>query len=345
MYVDLLEFSIYKDLHSDPARLAKFIPPNYRDWIVIDEVQRVPELLNEVHRLIESRHYKFLLTGSSARKLRRKGVNLLAGRALNYHMHPLIYQELGDAYSSQHALRLGMLPATFSKPNPEKYISAYAETYFREEVLQEGLTRNVGAFSHFLEVASFSQGTTINMSEIARELAIDRQVVSNYFSILEDMLLAVRVPVFSRRAKRKLVAHPKFYYFDVGVFQSLRPRGPLDTEAEINGAALETLVLQSLRAINDYQQLDYTISYWRTSNGIEVDFILYGKHGMHAIEIKNTSKITNKMLRSLKAFKQDYPPASCYLIYCGEHVEYHDDITVLPLEIALARLPELLTKP
>ncbi len=343
VYLDLLDFSLYRELKANPSRLSKLIPPNYQDWVVIDEVQEVPELLNEVHRLIEAKHYKFLLTGSSARKLRRKGTNLLAGRALRYHMHPLIFQELGEDFSLEHALSLGLLPATFSKSNPSKYIETYVETYLREEVLQEGLTRNIGAFAHFLEVASFSQGTTINMSEIARELGIDRQVVANYFSILEDMLLSIRVPVFSRRAKRKLVAHPKFYYFDVGVYKSLRPKGPLDTAAELNGAALETLFLQSIRAVNDYNELGYAIHYWRTNTGVEVDFVLYGEHGLHAFEIKHASRVTPRMLRSLRTFKQDYPPATLYLIYQGNHVEYHGDITVLPIEVALKQLPDLLT--
>ena len=271
LYFDLLDFSLYSSLSANPDRLENLIPPHHTDWIVIDEVQRIPQLLNEVHRLIESKKYRFLLTGSSARSLRRPGVNLLAGRALTYHMHPLVIQEVGTAFTLQKALEWGMLPTVFQHEDVKKYLQTYAETYVREEVLQEALTRNIGAFSRSLEIASFSQGSIINASEIARELAINRLIVANYFDILEDMLIAIRIEPFSQRAKRKIIAHQKFYFFDTGVYRSLRPMGPLDTREEAEGAALETLFLQSLRAINDYYGFDYKIYFWRTSTGQEVD--------------------------------------------------------------------------
>ena len=170
--------------------MENLIPANYQNWVIIDEVQRVPELLNEVHRLIESKKIKFLLTGSSARSLRKRGVNLLAGRALTYHMHPLIFQEIEQEFDLNHVLSYGLLPATIEHEDPKKYLESYVQTYVREEVMQEGLTRNIGAFSSFLEAASFSQGNVLNFSDIARELAIKRSMVADYFDILEDLLLA-----------------------------------------------------------------------------------------------------------------------------------------------------------
>ena len=343
LYFDLLDFSLYGSLSSNPARLERLIPPGHRDWIVIDEVQRIPQLLNEVHRLIESKRYRFLLTSSSARSLRRRGVNLLAGRALRYHMHPLVIQEAGEAFNLARALEFGMLPTVFHHEDVKKYLQSYTETYVREEVLQEGLTRNIGAFTRFLEVASFSQGSVLNTSEIARELSINRLVVSSYFDILEDMLLSVRLEPFSQRAKRKIIAHQKFYFFDTGVYRALRPMGPLDTQEEAEGAALETLFLQSLRAINDYLRLDYKIHFWRTIGGQEVDFVLYGPRGLYAFEIKHSGTITSKSLKGLRAFKEDYPEAKLFIIFLGKQTEYHGDITAVPCEQVLTDLPKILS--
>ena len=342
LFINLLQSEYYNRLNADPGLIQSLIPPHYSDWIIIDEIQRIPELLNEVHDLIESKKHMFILTGSSARKLRRKGVNLLAGRALTYYFHPLTAKEQEDAFHINASLRLGHLPARFNEHNPQKYLKDYVQTYIREEVLQEGLTRNIGHFSRFLETASFSQGSVINLSEIAREASIERSLAENYFSILEDLLIGVRLPVFSRKAKRKLVHHHKFYYFDVGVFRAIRPTGPLDSDAEIDGPALETLIFQELRAINDYLETDYQLYYWRTKNGLEIDYILYGPNGLIAIEVKRSSHIHSKNLRGLKEFKKDYSLAKCYLFYSGSNAQYIDHITVLPIHKALQHLDKIL---
>lgn len=342
IYLDLLDFVTYSSLVTNPGRLESLIPPGYAKWIVIDEVQRVPELLNEVHRLIEHKKYKFLLTGSSARTLRRSGVNLLAGRALRYNMHPLVIQELGNTFNLENVLQFGLLPAVVGHTDQQRYLESYVQTYVKEEVLQEGLTRNVGAFTKFLETASFSQGSLLNISEISRELGLSRMTVANYFDILEDLLLAHRISVFSQRAKRKTVAHQKFYFFDTGVYRAIRPMGPLDSRPEAEGVALETLFLQSLRAINDYYNLGYTISFWRTLAGDEVDFILYGPKGFHAFEIKRSSKIDNRSLKGLRTFGDEYPEASLYIIFLGKQKEYHENIQAIPMEQALLELPQLL---
>ena len=281
---------------------------------------------------------KFILTGSSARKLKHQEVNLLAGRALTYHLYPLTAAELGSDFTLEHALNYGQLPATFNEPDIKRYLEAYVTTYLREEVLYEGLTRNLGTFARFLETASFSQGAVLNLSEIARECACHRKVAENYFSILEDMMVAERLPVFSKKAKRRMMAHPKFYFFDTGIYRTLRPRGPLDTTEEIEGAALETLVYQEIKAMNDYLDLGYSVFYWRTANQLEVDFILYGQRGIVAIEVKRTNKISTKQLKGLKAFLEDYPASKAYFIYQGERIMSDGQIQILPVEIFLRQM-------
>jgi predicted AAA+ superfamily ATPase len=343
VYIDLLDPLVFRDLKGHPEHLRDMIPQVFSGWIIIDEVQKVPELLDEVHRLIEHNQYRFILTGSSARKLKREGVNLLAGRAIHYTMYPLIIQELQDAFNLEHALTLGMLPATYTYGDPAGYLATYVDTYLREEVVYEGLTRNISAFARFLEMASFSQGGVINASEIAREVGIDRQVIQNYFRILNDLLLSYTLPVFTKKAKRRLITSEKFYYFDAGVYQNLRPKGILDAPSEIGGMALETLFLQSILAVNDYYRLNYQVYYWRTVNGVEVDFIAYGQNALIAFEIKHARQITPKMLQGLKHFKQDYPIAKLYIVYLGESVLYlADKIIALPVKDALWKLPEIL---
>lgn len=345
VYIDLLKADLYTELLAGPQRLESLIPKHFQGWVLIDEIQRVPALLNDVHRLITDRGLRFALTGSSARNLRKKGVNLLAGRALTFHMHPLCAPELGDAFGLHDALQFGQLPTVIGHPAPREYLKSYVQTYLREEVLQEGLTRNLANFSRFLESASFSQASVLNVSHIARDAALDRKVVDNYFSILEDLLIGYRLPPFTKRAKRRLVAHPKFFFFDVGVYRAIRPSGPLDAPEEADGACLETLWLQTLRAVNDALGLDYQLHYWRTSDGTEVDFVLYGPRGLLAFEIKRAVRFHTRDLSGLRAFQRDFPMVKPYLVYGGESERTEDDITILPMSEALKSLPEILSTP
>jgi uncharacterized protein len=342
LYIDLLEAPIRRELQSNPTRLNALIPPKFNHVVILDEVQRVPELLDEVHRLIESRKIRFILTGSSARKLRQQGVNLLAGRAYLYHMHPLTSTELGDDFHIKKALTTGMLPSVYTFSQPEQYLKSYIDVYLREELIQEGLLKNDNVFVRFLEVASLSQGEVINYSEIAREVRTNQTTISNYFSLLEDMLIAHQIPIFNKRAKRRLLTQSKFYYFDVGVFRSVRPIGPLDTTQEADGPALETLFLQELKAINDYYALNYNIYYWRTHTQLEVDFIIYGEHGLHAFEIKRKENLSKKDFNGLKAFSEDYPEATLHLLYGGNTEYYEGEIHVRPLVKALRHLKEII---
>lgn len=343
LYLDLLEAELFNDFLANPQRLEKFIPKNFKDWIIIDEVQRVPELLNEVHRLIENRKVKFILTGSSARKLKRKGPNLLAGRALTYSLHPLSVKELGGDFDLNHSLNFGHLPSAYIESNPKKYLEAYVQTYLEEEIRHEGLTRSLAAFSRFLEVASFSQGSVLNIASVARECSVERKVVENYFLILEDLLIGYRVYPFTRRSKRRLVSHPKFFFFDVGIFRTLRPKGPLDSPEETEGAALETLIFQELIALNDALDLGYNIHYWRTSNGLEVDFVLYGPKGIFAFEIKRSARISTSMLTGLKSFLKDYPRAKTFFVYGGKRHMWEDNIEIMPVKEFLQNLVKIIS--
>lgn len=341
---DLLDPLTYGELLLHPERLGARISSQKRQTVVIDEVQRLPELLNEVHRLIESpsrRPLSFILTGSSARKLRRGGANLLAGRARTHMLHPLTATELGRAFDLKHSLKFGQLPTAYTARDPEQYLASYVGTYLREEVQAEAATRNLEAFSRFVLAASFSQASVLGISEFARELGISRKTVEGYFQLLDDLLLAVRLPVFTRRAQRAMTQHPKFYYFDAGVYRALRPRGPLDEPGEIDGAAVETLVLQELRAVNDNFQLGYEIFFWRTRDQKEVDFVLYGERGLVAIEVKRSGIYRDADFEGLRLFKADYPQARCLFFYGGAKAYDFGDVRVLPLADALPRLMEL----
>lgn len=345
MYFDLLHSETYQELLANPSVLESRIPSNYNDWIIIDEIQKIPELLNEVHRLIEHKQHRFILTGSSARSLRRKGVNLLAGRALSFHMHPLTTYELGNKFDLSYALKYGLLPAVYGTKQQLHYLKTYIQLYLKEEVQQEALVRNLALFTRFLNTASFSQGEILSYTEIAREIGSNRQTVSGFFEILDDLLIAMRLPVFTKRAKRDVITHPKFYYFDVGVFNILRPKGPMDSTAEIEGPALETLFLQQARALNDYYQLEYAFFYWRTRSQAEVDFVFYGENGFHAFEIKRKTNLTAKDFNGLRLFKEDYPEATCHMLYGGTREYYDNDIKVMPFETALKSLLEILQNP
>jgi predicted AAA+ superfamily ATPase len=340
VYLDLLDSAVFTELLARPERIQTLVPRKANARVVIDEIQRIPELLNEVHRLIEGRKTRFVLTGSSARKLRRQGVNLLAGRAVTRSMHPLTPHELGADFDLARALESGLLPAAYASEQSRDFLASYVRTYLQEEVLHEGITRNLGGFSRFVEAASLSQGAVLNTSAVARECAIERKVVEGYFGVLEDLLIAVRIPVFTRRAKRRMTQHPKFFLFDVGVYRAIRPKGPLDRPEEIEGAALETLVFQTLRALNDYRGWGYGLYHWRSSAQLEVDLVLYGERGLVGIETKRAGKLRPEDLRGVKAFLADYPAAKACVLYGGERVVHEDArLDLVPLERFL-REPE-----
>jgi predicted AAA+ superfamily ATPase len=257
-------------------------------------------------------------------------------------MHPFTAGELGGAFDLAKAIRHGMLPTVWVEDDPQAYLRSYVGTYLREEVQQEALVRNLAGFARFLEAASFSQAAGLNIQAVAADCGISRKTVETHFDLLEDLLLATRIPVFTRRAKRRLTAHPKFYFFDAGVYRAIRPRGPLDSSDEVDGAAIETLLFQSLRAENASRDLGYEISFWRTATGVEVDLVLYGERGLHAFEITRASVFRESDLAGLRLFCDDYPQARGHLLYGGTKRYRFDAIEVVPFGEALGRLDQLL---
>lgn len=351
IYIDLLQDDIYQRLVADPTRLTEYFigtKDSVKTLVVIDEVQKIPALTNEVHRLIETKKYQFVLTGSSSRKLKQKNVNLLGGRALAKNFYPLTAEELGKDFDIQYSLQFGHLPQVYAFRNntafnAEEYLKSYIGVYLREELIQEGIIRNIQAFSKFIEAASFSQASILNVSNIARDVDKDPKVVATYFEILEDLLIAWRLPIFSRKGKRKTIKRSKFYFFDVGVYRAIRPTGPLDDVNQLNGHTFETLVFQEIKAMNDYNNWSYDLSFWHTDKGQEVDFILYGKKGLVAIECKCSKRFTNQDLKSLLLFKKDFPVAKLFFIYGGEQELVVDDVRVVPIKNFLKKMSEYLS--
>lgn len=336
--VDLLKESTFAELAGHAERLESMADGERTKTVIIDEVQKLPPLLDEVHRLIESRGFRFVLTGSSARKLRRSGANLLAGRARTLTMHPFTVSELGEKFDLKHAIRYGMLPTAWAVGDVKDYLKGYVGTYLREEVQQEAMVRNLAGFSRFLEAATFSQGAPLNVQTVAADSGVNRKSVENYFELLEDLLLAVRLPIFRRKAQRKMTAHPKFFFFDAGVYRALRPRGPLDSDADIDGAAIETLLFQLVRAESANQRLDYELSHWRSADGQEVDLVAYGERGLHAFEVKRTAVFREAELSGLREFCADYPEARGHLFYGGTQRYRFGNLEVVPLEAGLGEL-------
>lgn len=340
LWIDLLNLDVLRQYLAAPERLrqvAAALPDGSQ--IVIDEVQKIPDILSEVHALIEQkRGLQFILTGSSARKLKRAGVDLLAGRALLKHMPPFFAGELGSLFSLQRALEIGMVPLITLSESAEEVLKTYAGIYLKEEVYAESLVRKIEDFARFLEVISFSHANQINLANIARECEISRKTIENYLQILQDLLLAFTIPVFSQRAQRALSHHPKLYIFDVGVFRSLRPQSLKDLGPEIQGGALEGLVAQHLKGWLDSQTGNYQMSFWRTRSGLEVDFIVLGPEGFWAIEVKNSNKIHPQDLRNLETFKEDYPECTPLLLYRGSTRLKQKEVLCIPCEEFLLQI-------
>jgi predicted AAA+ superfamily ATPase len=340
LFIDLLDPERVRFFSAMPERLKEIVDAQPKSGrLVIDEIQRVPDLLTVVHSLIEKRKgWDFVLTGSSARKLKRTGVNLLGGRALLYAMHPFIAAELKNHFNLARALHYGLLPLVLASESPAEVLRSYAALYLREEIQMEGLVRNIGNFSRFLEAISFSHASVLNVSNIARECEVERKVVEGYVGILEDILLGWRLPVFTRRAKREVTVHPKFYLFDTGVFRSLRPTGLLDRPEEIEGQALEGLVAQHLKAWISYSGERRDLFFWRTKSGVEVDFVVYGKEAIWALEVKNAKKVHPGDLRGLRSFKEEYPMSKTLLLYRGNDRLIKEGVLCLPCNDFLKRL-------
>ncbi len=323
-----------------PELLYDYIKANStKKIIVIDEIQKVPKILSVVHDIIEMKlGIQFILTGSSARKIKRMEADMLAGRALNYFMHPFMASELGNKFDLTEALESGMLPLISGAENKDLALQAYVNLYLNEEIKMEGLTRNIGDFSRFLETISFSHGQILSVTNIARECSVNRKTTENYINILEDLLLLHKIPVFTKKAKRELINNHKIYLFDAGVYQALRPKGLLDKSQELSGHGLEGLVLQNLIAWKDYSHNNPMIYFWQTRSKVEVDFVIYSEDELVAIEVKNTNNINPKDVKSLKTFTEDYPMSIAICLYRGKERIIYNDILCIPVTEFLTNL-------
>lgn len=339
---DLLLSDTYRRLLSDPSLIrqeceaAGLTGETQKQPVIIDEIQKVPDLLDEVHWLIENRGLRFILCGSSARKLKRGHGNLLGGRALRYELHPLVYPEIAQ-FALSRALSHGLLPPHYGCDDPSQLLKSYVGDYLKEEIAAEALTRNVPAFNHFMEMAALSNGEVINYTNIARECGVSAPTVKGHFQILEDTLVGRTLPAFSKRRKRRLIRTPKFYFFDIGVVGQLTRRGVIEPGMELFGRIFEHYLLMEIWAYAEYSRKHFQVCYWRTSSQIEVDVVL-GDHEA-AIEIKGTKTAQDFHLKGLRAFKADYV-SKYYLAVTQDHNPRRtsDGIEILPWQIFLDRL-------
>ena len=338
---DLLDTSESLRLNRNPAALygeLQALPPE--TWVVIDEVQKAPALLDQVHRLIESRRLRFILSGSSARKLRRGGANLLAGRAVTVALFPLVCAEFGFEFDPERTLRFGTLPMAVTEDGPEDYLRTYAETYLDQEIRAEALTRNLGSFARFLEVAARQNGQVTNASSIARDAGAARTTVREHFDLLVDTLIGYWLAPWKLKSTNKQVRHSKFYLFDCGVARALSGRLPFPPTAEERGPLLETFVLGEMRARLAYSGLRYPLYFWRNYDGTEVDILCETAQGFVAVGIKAGSRWERRFNRGLHKVRETLGPSStqCHGVYLGERDALVDGVRVHPVRTFLKRL-------
>ena len=312
IYIDLLDTTLKGRFKRCPTLLYEMLSDKEEETLVIiDEIPEVPELLNEVHRLMSEKGLLFILCGSSARKLKRKGYNTLGGRAYPVYLFPFVSAELPD-FNLQQAINYGMLPPHYLAKNPQRRLSAYIDVYLKEEIKEEALVRNLNAFQRFLEVAALTDGEMINNNNIAQDCGVSANTVASYFDILEDTLLGFRVPAYTKTMKRRLVQSPRFYYFDVGIANHLLHRKDLVRGTAEYGHAFEHLVIQELRAWLSYTEKDEQLSYWRAYTGQEVDAVI--GDARVGIEIKSVEEVLPRHMKGLKAFASDYPDSRLIIV-------------------------------
>ena len=340
-WVDLLKAEEFRRYVARPELLRQEIDaegPRPGRQIVIDEIQKIPALLDEVHWLIENRGLHFALCGSSARKVKRGAANLLGGRAMRYELHGLSAGELGREFDLDRMLNHGYLPRIYAASRPKRMLDAYIADYLKEEVAAEGLVRNLPTFSDFLDAAALSDGEIVNFSNIARECGVSSHTTKSHFEILEDTLLGRWLPAYRKRPKRRVIRAPKFYFIDVGVVNRLARRGELSPGSELYGKAFENWVFHELSAFVSYREFDGDLSYWRLASGVEVDFVL-GDMQL-AIEAKSSTRITRDHLKGLRSLVEDHPRVERRIVVCREPRarKTDDGIEILPAATFVRRL-------
>ena len=312
IYIDLLDTSIKERFRRRPVTLYEILVGKPEGTLVIiDEIPEVPELLNEVHRLIVECKLIFILCGSSARKLKRKGHNTLGGRALPVYLYPLVSAEIPD-FDIDRAVTYGMIPSHYLAKNPSRLLAAYIDVYMKEEIKEEALVRSLDSFHRFLEVAALTDGEIINNNNIAQDCGVHATTVSSYFDILEDTLIGYRIPAYTKVMKRRLVQAPRFYYFDVGIANHLLHRKELIRGTSDYGHAFEHLVVQEVIAYMHYRHSEEKLSYWRTYTGIEVDLII--GDARVAIEVKSAEEVLPRHLKNLKIFSDEHPQSRLIVV-------------------------------
>jgi len=330
---NLLESDIFLALTREPQRLRQEIS-GLGKLAVIDEIQKIPGLLDEVQWLIEERRTRFLLTGSSARKLRRAGVNLLGGRLRSRTLHPFIMRELAARFDLLRALTYGTLPSIYISDDAGADLRAYVGDYLREEIAHEGLTRNLAAFSRFLEVSALCNGKILNFTQIASDAQVARTTVHEYFAILKDTLIGFELPALGLARKRKPLETSKFFFFDIGVARQIQGRGPLNERSPDFGEAFEAWMFHELCSYTDYEDAG-ELRYWRTTSGFEVDFVL-GDH--LAIEVKSAARVTERDTRGLLAIQEEKKFRHCILVCLEPRPRHIGNIEVEPYGTFLEKL-------
>lgn len=334
---DLLKSDVRMALQMRPALLREECELlDEGELVIIDEVQKVPALLDEVHWLIENKGLRFILSGSSARKLRRSGANLLGGRALRQTLFPLVSAEIPD-FDLNRALNHGMLPHHYLMENPTMRLQAYIGDYLQQEIVEEAIVRKLDSFTRFLQVAALSNSEIVNYTNIAQDCGISSKTVKEYFTILEETMLGFYLPSYTNVVKRRVIQSPKFYFFDVAIPNHLLRRVPLQQGTDIYGHALEHLVIQELRAYLSYRHNDKSFSYWHTlDNKYEVDAVI-GQAEV-GIEIKSSRNVSSRDTKGLKAFGEEYPAAKLYLLSLEERPRKLNNVEVWPVEQFLKHL-------
>ncbi len=325
--INLLKSEEYLNLSENPARLREVIVPG--KLTVIDEIQRLPELLNEVHYLIEEKSARFLMTGSSARTLRKKGINLLGGRARTFKLHPLSMMELKDEFNLLKALQFGLLPSIWFSEEPNAMLHAYAMDYLQQEIISEAAVRNVAGFKRFLTVAAHCSGKPINYTKLSSDAQVKPTTLREHFEILIDSLIATRVEPWRNGQSRKVVSSDKIFLFDTGICRILQERKEYAKRSEEYGYAFESLVYHELRCYSDYYSQE-PIRYWRTTTGLEVDFILGDRL---AIEVKATSSVRDPDLKGLRSIAKEANFQKRILVSNEPHARQTEDgILILPFK-------------
>lgn len=328
LWFDLLLNEVFERFNRRPELLREILLSNKKQQIVvIDEIQRIPALLNEVHWLITNIGTRFILSGSSPRKILHSGANLLGGRALRYELYPLTSNEIPD-FNLLKALNNGLLPRHYDSKNANKLLSAYIGSYLKDEIATEARIRNIATFQRFLEVAALTNGEILNYTNIASDCGISAYIVKEYFQILEETLIGRYLPAFQKKPKRRVISAPKFYLFDVGIANYLLNRSKIEEKSELFGKAFEHFIYQEIFAYSHYSDKNFSISYWRTASGIEVDFVLGDAEVI--IEVKATDDVKNRHLNGLKAFTEEYSVKKALIVSNDPFSRQVGEILVLP---------------